>query len=143
MVSDGNATLALCSLFCIIHFHYYIFNFGSFLQKTHKCKSCRSRQELSNEYLLFFICKIWRRYSRGRASQSLPKSSKQLEGTLEKTAKGLGKAPGAKAPLAKAPGAKAPAGKAPLAAKAGKGAGKGAGPPLSEDQVHSDPYTQI
>ena len=25
---------------------------GSFLPKTHKCKSCRSRQELSNEYLL-------------------------------------------------------------------------------------------
>ena len=23
--------------FCIIHFHYFIFNFGSFLQKTHKC----------------------------------------------------------------------------------------------------------
>ena len=38
--------------FCIIYFHYFIFNFGSFLQKTHKCKSCRSRQELSNEYLL-------------------------------------------------------------------------------------------
>ena len=42
----------LFRLFCIIHFHYFIFNFGSFLQKTHKCKSCRSRQELSNEYLL-------------------------------------------------------------------------------------------
>ena len=97
------------------------------------CKSCRSRQELSN------ASKFWRQYSRGRVSQSLPQNSKQLEGTLEKTAKGLGKAPGAKAPLAKAPGAKAPAGKAPLAAKAGKGAGKGAGPPLSEDQVHSDP----
>ena len=52
---------------CIIYFHYFIFNFGSFLQKTHKCKSCRSRQELSNEYLL---AKIWRRYSRERASQS-------------------------------------------------------------------------
>ena len=25
---------------------------GSFLQKKHKCKSCRPRQELSNEYLL-------------------------------------------------------------------------------------------
>ena len=31
---------------------YFIFNFGSFLQKTHKCKSCRTRQELSNENLL-------------------------------------------------------------------------------------------
>ena len=35
----------------------FIFNLGSFLQKTHKCKSCRSRKELSNdsysnEYLL-------------------------------------------------------------------------------------------
>ena len=38
--------------FCIIHFHYFIFKSGSFLQKTHTCKSCRSRQELSNEYLL-------------------------------------------------------------------------------------------
>ena len=26
--------------------------FGSFLQKTHKCKSDRSRQEFSNEYLV-------------------------------------------------------------------------------------------
>ena len=32
-----------------ILFHYFIFNFGSFLQKTHKCKSCRSRQQLSKE----------------------------------------------------------------------------------------------
>ena len=36
----------------LIHLHYFIFNFGSFLPKTHKCKSCKSRQELSNEYLL-------------------------------------------------------------------------------------------
>ena len=41
------------------------------------CKSCRSRQELSNEYLVF-TCKIWRRYSRERASQSLPKISQKL-----------------------------------------------------------------
>ena len=35
----------------------------SCLQKTHKCKSCRSRQELSREYLvLLFTCKNWRRY---------------------------------------------------------------------------------
>ena len=62
------------------------------------------RDSYSNEYLLL---NFLRQYSRGRVSQSLPKNSKQLEGTLEKTAKGLGKAPGAKAPLAKAPGAKA------------------------------------
>ena len=31
--------------------------FGSFLPKTHKCKSCRSRQERSKEYSVF-ICKI-------------------------------------------------------------------------------------
>ena len=36
------------------------------------CKSCRSRQELSNEYFLF-TCKMLRRYSRERASQSLQK----------------------------------------------------------------------
>ena len=52
------------------HFHYFIFNFGSFLQKTHKCKSSRSRQELSNEYLVF-ICEHRFRYSRERALQSL------------------------------------------------------------------------
>ena len=46
------------------------------------CKSCRSRQALSNEYLLF-TCKIWRRYSRERASQSLPKMSQKLE-TIKK-----------------------------------------------------------
>ena len=56
---------------------------GSFLPKTHKCKShkcksCRSRQGLSNEYLVF-TCKIRRRYSRERASQSLPQNSQQLE----------------------------------------------------------------
>ena len=33
----------------ILLFH---FRFGSFLPKTHKCISCRSRQELSNECLL-------------------------------------------------------------------------------------------
>ena len=42
------------------------------------CKSCKSRQELSNEYLVFTY-KIWLRYSRERASQSLPKISKKLE----------------------------------------------------------------
>ena len=47
------------------------------------CKSCRSRQELSNEYLLL-TCKIWRRYSRERASQSLPKINQKLEQKLEK-----------------------------------------------------------
>ena len=42
------------------------------------CKSCRSRQEPSNEYLAF-TCTIWRRYSRERASQSLPIISQKLE----------------------------------------------------------------
>ena len=44
------------------------------------CKSCRSRQELSNEYLLakFGVDTaedgpVYRRRRRGRASQSLPK----------------------------------------------------------------------
>ena len=55
----------------------------SFLQKTHTCKSCRSRQELSNEYLLF-TCKNRLRCSRERASQSLPKNSQQLEKSLKK-----------------------------------------------------------
>ena len=52
-----------------------------------KCVSLgRSRQELSNEYLLF-TCKIWRRYSRERASQSLPKIRQnfKLGKKLEKT----------------------------------------------------------
>ena len=39
------------------------------------CKSCRYRQELSNEDLVF-TCKHWRRYSRERASQSLTKLAK-------------------------------------------------------------------
>ena len=46
------------------------------------CKSSRSRQELSNEYLVFFF-KNRRRYRRERASQSLPKNSQKLENTLE------------------------------------------------------------
>ena len=46
------------------------------------CQSCRSRQELSNEYLVF-TCKIRLRYSRERASQSLPKIRQKLEKKLE------------------------------------------------------------
>ena len=45
------------------------------LSGAEACKSCRSRQELSNEYLVF-TCKIRLRYSRERASQSLPKLAK-------------------------------------------------------------------
>ena len=54
------------------------------------CKSCRSRQELSNEYLLFTMSCIYlqirHRYSRERASQSLPKitSSQKLEKKVRK-----------------------------------------------------------
>ena len=40
------------------------------------CKSCRSRQELSNEYSL---ANFGVTYSRERASQSLPKISQKLE----------------------------------------------------------------
>ena len=52
------------------------------------CKSCRSRQELSSEYLLFSIylqnlASIQPR--RERASQSLPKISQKLEQKLEQT----------------------------------------------------------
>ena len=45
------------------------------------CKSCRSRQELSNECLLF-TCKMLRRYSREGASQSLQKISQRLEKSI-------------------------------------------------------------
>ena len=66
------------------------------------CKSCRSRQELSffsffrrsapaggdwGDFTRVFICKTWRRYSRERATQSLPKNSQQLEKKLEKSLK--------------------------------------------------------
>ena len=51
------------------------------MQKRVKC--CRSRQELSNEHLLF-TCKNRLRCSRDRASQSLPKLSVELEKKLEK-----------------------------------------------------------
>ena len=34
------------------------------------CLSCRSRQELSNEYFVF-TCKNWRRYSRERALKNI------------------------------------------------------------------------
>ena len=43
------------------------------------CKSCRSRQELSNKNFVQFSCKHRLRYSRERASQSLPKNKQQLE----------------------------------------------------------------
>ena len=52
------------------------------MQKSQGAKVCkfsgRSRQELSNEYLVF-ACKIWRRYSRERASQNLPKIIQKFE----------------------------------------------------------------
>ena len=47
-------------------------------------QSCSSREELSNEYLVF-TCKNQRRYSRKQASQSLSKISQKLEYELEKT----------------------------------------------------------
>ena len=40
------------------------------LRGAKACKSSRSRQELSNEYLVF-ACEVWLRYSRERVSQSL------------------------------------------------------------------------
>ena len=53
-------------------FFYWIPN----VQKcVNLCKSCRSREELSNQCLLF-TCKIWRRYTREGASESLSKISK-------------------------------------------------------------------
>ena len=63
----------------------HIFECGAVFRRDSKgakmCKSCRSRQELSDEYVLF-SCKKLLRYSRERASQSLPKqksSKKMLE----------------------------------------------------------------
>ena len=53
---------------------------------THKCKSCRSRQELSNLFqraLLSSTCKNLRRYSRERASQSL-QEIRNLNGTWKR-----------------------------------------------------------
>ena len=46
------------------------------------CTSCRSRQEFSNESLLF-ACKNLRRYSRERASQSL-QEIRNLNGTWKR-----------------------------------------------------------
>ena len=47
------------------------------------CKSCRSRQELSNEYLVF-TCKIRLRFSRERASQSFQPHVSEFTITWEK-----------------------------------------------------------
>ena len=70
-------------------------------KSVHKCKSCRSRQELSNEYLLS-TCKLWRRFSRGWASQSLPNISHKLEKEVRKKHRRVaGRPPGV-------PGAPAP-----------------------------------
>ena len=56
------------------------------------CKSCRSRQELSNGYLLLFDWKFWCRYSREQASQSLPTISHLLQ--LENKIKSKDSLPG-------------------------------------------------
>ena len=63
----------------------WIFECGAAIPKVQKrfldskgvkaCKSCRSRQELSNE---LFTCKIRLRYSRERASQRLPEISQKV-----------------------------------------------------------------
>jgi len=48
----GQRSAKECSIPCTsIHFHYLIFNFCSFLPND-ACKSDRSRQKLSNEYLI-------------------------------------------------------------------------------------------
>ena len=49
---------------CILYFllvYIFIISFSIsviFSQKTHKCKSCRHRQELSNEYWVYWLAKI-------------------------------------------------------------------------------------
>ena len=78
----------MCKLLSSIHFHYFIFKFGSFLPKTHKCTSCRSRQELSNEYLL---ANFGVDTADKQASQSLPRISQMIEKTSKKVRKNLGR----------------------------------------------------
>ena len=48
------------------------------------CKSCKSRQGLSNEYLVF-TCKSRLRYSRERTPQSLPKYCQKIANLLKKS----------------------------------------------------------
>ena len=70
-----------------VHFRFRFFspkrrisvNLGSFLQKKHKCKSWRSRQELSFFIFRFYLQTMASMYSRERASQSMPKISQKLE----------------------------------------------------------------
>ena len=54
------------------------------MKKCGNLVHCRSRRELSNEYLLF-TRKTRHRYSRERASQSFPEISQKLEQKLEQT----------------------------------------------------------
>ena len=66
---------------------FLVLRFESQVAKMYK--SCRSRQELSKKYFVF-TCKCWRRYSRERASQSLPKISRKLEKNRENIELGHG-----------------------------------------------------
>ena len=52
VMSGGRLPAALFMVFLLDSKGKKVFNLGSFLQKTQKCKSCRLRQELANEYLL-------------------------------------------------------------------------------------------
>ena len=72
----------------LIHFHYFIFDFGSFLPKRRisvNLVDLLKSFQTSIHYLLVvlkfylvFTCNFWRQYSRERASQSLPKIGQKL-----------------------------------------------------------------
>jgi len=67
---------------------FMVFLLDSKGAKSVNLKSCRSRQELSHEYVVlfsiyYFTFKNWLRHS--RALQGLPKPSKNLEKKLEQT----------------------------------------------------------
>ena len=59
-------------LFGVVLARFFFPQFSIVDSKTvQRCALCRSRRELSNDYLLF-TCKMWLRYSREPALSSLP-----------------------------------------------------------------------
>ena len=62
--------------YCYVHLSKFsLFNIFQFLSMSLFLNLLFETDSYSNEYLVLFTCKIWLRYSRERALQSLPKQA--------------------------------------------------------------------
>ena len=133
--SDGFFSGAVCFVWrTLARSAFHGFSIG-FPRCKQMCEPCRSRQELSNVYLVF-ACKNRLRHSRERASQSLLKISQQFE---KKVRINIGSGPGPRSGSAE----RARGGRGAHPARAGEGraprararSARGAERPVSERRI--------